>query len=131
MTCTPIYQNGKRIGFICSRGRSRTKPCVECGSPSTKLCDFPLKGKRAGKTCDRPLCDACAVTQPNVTHIETKTPHFTETPSTDTFDLCPAHARATEEQRATESLFTDPTLGPPITGRVGRCSLVPIKEPKP
>lgn len=32
--------------------------CRECGDVSGYLCDFPV-GKR-GKTCDAPLCEACA-----------------------------------------------------------------------
>ena len=98
MTCTPIYQDGKRIGFVCSRGRAKTKACVVCGDPSTKLCDYPLTGKRSGKTCDRPLCDKCAVTQPSIRHIDTQAVTFTETPPDDTFDLCPTHSRLTERK---------------------------------
>lgn len=99
MTCTPIYLHGQHVGFVCSRGTrtKKAKPCVGCGQPSTKLCDHPLTGKRAGKTCDRPLCDACAVVQPTVRHLDTKAVTFTTTPSDETFDLCPAHARAAGE----------------------------------
>lgn len=64
-------------GFACTRGERR-QLCSSCKSrPATKLCDFPLSGKHAGKTCDRPLCSSCACQAglPNV-------------------DYCPAHARA-------------------------------------
>jgi hypothetical protein len=117
MACTPLYQNGQRVGFICSRGRARTRPCVECGTPSTKLCDYPLEGKRKGKTCDRPLCDACAVTQPKVRHIGTNTDELTTSPPDDTFDLCPAHARhriTAELNQVTLSYATPPKLVAPL-----------------
>ena len=49
--------------IVCTRGsRSKSKPCA-CGIPSTKLCDYPLKGSKLGSTCDRPMCDAHAVPQ--------------------------------------------------------------------
>ena len=55
---TPILDaNGKQIGIACSRGP--VKSC-KCGRRSTKLCDYPLRGKKQGKTCDAPLCDRCA-----------------------------------------------------------------------
>lgn len=60
--------------FICSR-TSRAKPCAVCGRPGGKLCDFPLTGEKAGKTCDRSLCSKCAV----------HTGHE--------IDYCPTHAR--------------------------------------
>lgn len=49
--------------------------CV-CDRRASKLCDFPLKGKKQGKTCDRPLCQRCATSKPN---------------GKDTFDLCNIH----------------------------------------
>lgn len=61
MPCEPIIENGKVVGFICSRSREKPKPpppCYKCGKPSTKLCDFLDWGKVA--TCDKPMCDACA-----------------------------------------------------------------------
>lgn len=61
--------------FICRRGRHRPAPCVVCGKESSKLCDFPLRGAKAGKTCDRALCARCAVNQPGKDR-----------------DFCPTHA---------------------------------------
>lgn len=55
---------GERVGggFICG-GRETAKKCrglPGCTRKSKFLCDFPLAGEKAGKTCDRPLCAACA-----------------------------------------------------------------------
>jgi hypothetical protein len=47
------------FAIICTRG-GRTNPCKYCGRPHTKLCDFPLTGPKAGKTCDIPMCEKCA-----------------------------------------------------------------------
>lgn len=47
--------DGKVVGVMCSRGPK--KRCVYCGKPMTKLCDYPLED---GKTCDVPMCSACA-----------------------------------------------------------------------
>ena len=81
MTCTrfTFQQNGETgVGFICTRG-DRKHRC-KCGAPATKQCDAELRGPKAGKTCDRYLCDKCAVSiGPEV-------------------DLCPAHARETREK---------------------------------
>jgi len=50
------------VVIACTRGRRRTTFCAQCQTNSaTKLCDFPLSGKKAGQTCDRPLCVHCAV----------------------------------------------------------------------
>lgn len=45
--------------IICTRGAQR-KYCA-CGRRSRFLCDFPLKGAKAGQTCDKNLCDRCRV----------------------------------------------------------------------
>lgn len=64
MGCDPFkfkLADGTEVtGIACSRGR-QSKPCTECGGRSTKLCDFPLRGPKAGKTCDAALCGRCAV----------------------------------------------------------------------
>ena len=78
MPCKPIIIGGKAIGFACSRGDQRQR-CKICGMPATKLCDFPLKGEKAGKTCDMPLCHRHAHSVgPDVdycpTHFEMKDP---------------------------------------------------------
>lgn len=73
MTCEKIAIDGGVV-ILCSRGH-RIKRCSACGSgEATRLCDFPLSGRKAGKTCSAGLCDRCTAR------------------SGDT-DLCPAHAR--------------------------------------
>ena len=50
--------------ILCHRGRGRVRQamCDCCGKrPRTKLCDYPLQGRRAGQTCDRKMCATCAV----------------------------------------------------------------------
>lgn len=44
------------VGIACTRGPS----CSECSRPGRYLCDWKLKGAKAGKTCDRRLCATCA-----------------------------------------------------------------------
>jgi hypothetical protein len=62
MPCNPLIKDNKVVGFMCSRGRSRAKPCVYCKKPSTQLCDFPIEKLKNGKfkTCDMPLCLNCS-----------------------------------------------------------------------
>ncbi len=55
MPCNPIIgPDGKQVGIACSRG----KMCSVAGCERTAhyLCDFPLRGKKAGQTCDAPIC---------------------------------------------------------------------------
>lgn len=75
----PIHDaDGNVIGIACSR--ESVKLCSACKSRRhTKLCDFPLSGKKAGKTCDAPLCDRCAE------HVGPDR------------DYCPPHARAAKD----------------------------------
>ena len=58
MPCFTIYNNGKPIGIACVRGHRR-KPCVYCGRPGARLCDYPVKRKSGDGTCDRALCERC------------------------------------------------------------------------
>lgn len=60
MRCTQIDLGGGAVAIVCS-SRSRTKPCRQCGARSSRLCDYPLAGKKTGTTCDAPLCERCAV----------------------------------------------------------------------
>lgn len=70
-------------GHVCGGGRrKRCKGRVSCNAWSTKLCDYPLTGKKKGKTCDVPICDGCA---------ESLGPEI---------DYCPAHARVAREAAA-------------------------------
>ncbi len=60
MPCNTVDIGGGSYAIVCRRG-NRPKPCSICGRPGSKLCDFPLTGPKAGKTCDRSLCAKCAV----------------------------------------------------------------------
>lgn len=75
MPCSVIRLPGGGTAII-KHSKRPTKPCAVCArGRGEKLCDFPLTGGKAGKTCNRPLCDRCA------THVEPDT------------DYCPTHAR--------------------------------------
>ena len=79
MPCDPfkvtLPDGSSAMGWICTRGPRRQPPRCKCGRPSTLLCDYPLTGAKAGKTCDRPLCTHCATEVGPGRH------------------LCPAHAK--------------------------------------
>ena len=91
----PCYRFGGKMpdgtpygGFVCTRNH-RSKPCSVCGRPMSRLCDYRLRGAKAGKTCDRPLCERCAVrVGPDR-------------------DLCPAHAREVDAKNAAHIACTD------------------------
>ena len=57
-----VSEDGKSIGFACSRRGAIWSPCSVpgCGSQGKYLCDFPLKGKKEGQTCDRRVCSTHA-----------------------------------------------------------------------
>ncbi len=58
MTCNVLRDpKGQLLGIACTRERPRRKCNVCHARPATRLCDYPT-GK--GKTCDCPLCVACA-----------------------------------------------------------------------
>ena len=78
MPCNPVNLPGDAYAIVCTRGGRRPKPCAYCGMPSSRLCDYPLRGPKAGKTCDEPMCTRCA-TRPD--------------PREDV-DYCRAHAAA-------------------------------------
>lgn len=81
MPCTVIEFHGGRA-IVCSRGSKSTALCSNCKRPAGLLCDYPLRGPKAGKTCDRKLCERCAVETGAERH------------------LCPAHARAEAKEGA-------------------------------
>jgi hypothetical protein len=58
MPCIPVRLDDGAVALMCTRGRAPRKPCVSCGAPSTRLCDFVLDIP-AGKTCDAALCARC------------------------------------------------------------------------
>lgn len=79
MTCRPLNFGNGVTGWACSRGER----CKECGGRAIKLCDYPLAGRKVGKTCDAKLCGRCAV---NVGPDR---------------DYCPAHSRVSKQQELT------------------------------
>lgn len=83
MTCrTTDLGNGVAV-IACSRGERKRSPCAICDDlPHEVLCDFPLSGRKAGKTCDMKLCRRCA------SHVAKER------------DLCPAHARIEKDADA-------------------------------
>ena len=56
MPCYPI-KIGESRGFLCTRGRRKTK-CHYCSRSGDYLCDYPVEKKPDGtwKTCDKNLC---------------------------------------------------------------------------
>ena len=73
MTCTKIDLPD---GFVILCDRKRRAVCEVCKQrPHEALCDYPLRGAKAGKTCDRKLCRTCAA------HVG------------ENADLCPTHAK--------------------------------------
>lgn len=91
MGCDALHMGKGVAVIVCSRGRSR-KQCKHCRRrPATKLCDFPLRGRKQGKTCDMGLCETCAVKQAH------QAP-FRGTLAGDTIDLCPAHDRIVRDK---------------------------------
>lgn len=92
MTCDITDDaKGNPMLFMCSRGK-RHKKCADCGRPATLLCDYKLRGKKEGKTCDRPLCRACAVNAGRIPEITGGMR------SSDTVDYCKAHAELMKKE---------------------------------
>lgn len=76
-SCRLLYENGKLVASVMVETKNRK--CSSCGRPGAKKqCDYPLNAG-GGRTCDRWLCDRCAVVQKRT--------------SRDTVDFCPAHDR--------------------------------------
>ena len=61
MACREIRSGGVQ-GFICGRSGKGPSTCSVngCGGRVARLCDYPLTGRAAGRTCDRALCAAHA-----------------------------------------------------------------------
>ncbi len=67
------------VGIACSRGTMGGKPvcCMPgCSRAAAHLCDWKLKGRKAGETCSAPICASHALEVGPEKH------------------LCPAHAAA-------------------------------------
>ena len=76
MTCVHTDLGNGVTVTSCSRGRRRRAPCSVCERHEHELlCDYPLRGAKAGSTCSRKLCRKCAVRLGEQ-------------------DMCPAHAKA-------------------------------------
>ena len=52
--CVHMTLPGGGTAIVRMSGK-RPEPC-RCGKPATKLCDYPMGGR---KTCDRPMCADC------------------------------------------------------------------------
>lgn len=77
MTCRTIYgADGKPMGIGCTRTMGGRAVCdiAGCSRAHTTLCDWKLKGAKAGQTCSARLC---------ASHATNVGPER---------DLCPAHA---------------------------------------
>lgn len=73
MPCKTLDLGNGDFAIVCSRGRKPRARCEVCQDREhTLLCDFPLSGAKAGKTCSRKLCARCAAK---------------------VGDLCPPHAK--------------------------------------
>lgn len=74
------------FAIACSRGQ-RGGRCSGCGSSRVvALCDFPLRGAKAGGTCLRPLCRSCATRA-----AQGLEGHFGVEMPEGGFDLCRVH----------------------------------------
>lgn len=99
MTCN-TYNLGGGVTFI-GCGPTRKIKCKVCGAPAEYLCDEPLTGAKAGKTCDVRICDRCATQVDRDRH------------------LCPPHARA-RELRIAEQTLADAWLADLIAEEAAR-----------
>lgn len=72
MPCETVAMKDGTPAILCSRGHRPRRRCSACQTAwATKECDFLLERRHAGnhKTCDKPLCGACAVKiGPDVDH---------------------------------------------------------------
>jgi hypothetical protein len=73
MPCKIIPTGEGSWAMVCTRGRAPRKPCVACGAPSTRLCDFVVERAPRSQlrlsgvvthqpletTCDAALCARC------------------------------------------------------------------------
>jgi hypothetical protein len=76
MACRTIKLGAGVTAIVCGpRGRRQWCSIPGCHGECARLCDFPLLGKKAGKTCDAKVC------RDHATSVGTD------------LDYCPAHAR--------------------------------------
>jgi hypothetical protein len=108
MGCTEIRTKTGVVFSVCGRGRgiARTRTCSSCYAPFARfLCDFPLAGRKRGKTCDRALCEKCRRPQP------TPPPPGTDIEE-QSFDFCPTHDELARGARAEVAPETGPCVPP-------------------
>lgn len=90
MRCEKLELGGGAVAIVCSRGR-RLGRCVVCRrAQAVRLCDYELRQRTRGKTCDAKLCEQCA-----------------ERVGPDR-DLCPAHARLVRAAGVQPELLASP-----------------------
>lgn len=84
MSCRQIDLGPNASAFICGPKKRRVE-CAYCKArDAVFLCDYELRGKKAGKTCDGKLCASCATVVGENRH------------------LCPPHRRERDAQLAKE-----------------------------
>lgn len=59
MPCDKWRLQDGTTAIACSRGSARRR-CKVCGAKATLLCDGPPPAGVKRKTCDAPICKACA-----------------------------------------------------------------------
>src|SRR6266404_2980040 len=131
MKCERVNLGDGTVAIICSRGQRRTRCSTPgCNRQASKLCDFPLAGAKAGKTCDRGLCASCAVNMGEVIRLSAdprwQSHKLRMASSKDTVDFCPAHAKQTREAEPT---FT--TTSTPIRMTISRAELEAAEKAAP
>jgi hypothetical protein len=58
---TVIDGNGRELAIACSRGERHRCSTPGCQNDGTKQCDFPVKRNGKPGTCDRYICQKCAM----------------------------------------------------------------------
>lgn len=112
MSCVVRDGEGNAVGFACSRGSRHKRTCAYCKvREATLLCDEPLRGARAGKTCSGALCVGCATQVDVNVHV------------------CPPHRRE-REQRAQKAADADAWLSQLIAEEGAPVVTMPV-EPDP
>jgi hypothetical protein len=61
--CDKVDMGNGDFAIICGGRHKRQPPCITCGHPSSKLCDFPVVVNGKPRTCDKPICSRCAVSK--------------------------------------------------------------------
>lgn len=78
MQCRKVAFPGGGTAFICGP-KPRRRNCKFCSRYADLECDFPLTGKKAGQTCEAPMCVRCSTT--------------VRGPKGEQLDYCPPHER--------------------------------------